>query len=300
MNQFKEIADLNIPGLRIDNSLINKLAPSYLIEAHEAIESWRLNFPTGENTGVRTTFGVPSLVVRIDCAPNNSLNVIGVKPSSVGCGLMKILHPRFKENLEKIKSAWPEVCYLESPKMAGKHDSALWLKKKECGQLNKSDLVFINADEDELNSEYAYMNISATPLFDRSDRSYGKNWLWEEVTFTEIDDLNWEEGFCLKTKKGMNMQGVYIFYPRLKELKKEGLHRGVSYNKICRVLREENMYRQPFIRAIFLPSGPPTVSSLFFLYNPLSDSFIYSGGLSISRFDLKVCSLYNATVGLIN
>lgn len=273
----------------------------FLVEAQGVVEKWLDSFPS-ENNGVYQKFRVPSLVVRVDCAPNGALNVIGVKGSHLGVGLMSHYHNLMRSNLRKIRGEWPKVSYIESPSRRGKHDCGWWLPAVSKEQLkDKAELVFINADETEL-GEYGYMNFSASPLFKRGDRSYGEGWLWEKVDSSDFYFLPWQESaFCLKSPIGSDMKGVYVYYPHRSQLQRRHLHDAATRSQIFRALKQSGfMYKQRFIESVFKLGALPTIFSLFFLYSPSSHSFIYCGGLSISRPNLKVASIYGATLGLVN
>jgi hypothetical protein len=306
-------------GAIFDESYRVRLAPAYLTAAHEAVERWQRSVPP-ENTGVYQMFDVPSLVVSVDCAPcyiqpqpgrkqsqaaepkksGYQLNILDIGPDPGGLGLVQLFHEELMGKLMDIRRFWPEVKFLASPRMANKHDYNLWLTAAHFPKVaQQAELLFIIAEPAEL-PDYGFASLSASPLLNRWDKSYGLGWLWETKSLKDFDYLDWQTGFCLKSNQGY-MRGLHIFRPDRCQLDRQHIHGGSTRQQIYRVLAENNaMYYQPFVEAVFASSHYPTVHRLFFLYDAKQHKYVYGGGVVIRRNNLKACSLYQATLGLIN
>ena len=271
-----------------------KLPKRHLIEAYDAIASWRAHLPQ-EKTGVFKMFGVPSLVVTLDCAPDSCLNVIDIEGGAAGLGFAKEINAKTAERLEKTQRDWPKTKFLVSQDLFNKHDHYLWLSCA-CQPLasRQADLFFIIANQGEMAD---YSGLSATPLATRGDKSYGAGWLWHDVVPADFDSLfiEYPEGFCLRRHVGVNMKGLYIFHP------KNGLKGSSTRTQILRALEENgSMYCQSFKRSVFSMRPDPTVHRVFFLYDVKSREYVYAGGLLISRKNLKAGSVYHSTLGVVS
>ncbi|MFA5184847.1 MAG: hypothetical protein WC456_05005 [Patescibacteria group bacterium] len=288
-----------ITGSRFDLGLKTKLERSHLLEAKNAIELWQNNTPP-EATGVQKIFGVPSLVVSMDCAPNHSLNIMDIEGGAGGLGLAQLINDPLARRLEEHKKNWPELRFIASRKMLAKHDYDLWLEDAEGHDLENGDLLFVVAGPGEMLN---YRNVSASLLLTRGDKTYGENWLWSNAGLDDFERLfnHWPEGFCLKSQNSRQMKGLYIFHPRRGFLDRRGIHGASTRHQIFRALEDnETMYCQPFQSGVFAFGEIPTIHRLFFFYDVKMREYVYAGGLLISRPSLKTCSVYNATFGFVN
>jgi hypothetical protein len=278
----------------VDPKFTAKLPKRYLIEASDAVASWQHNLPQ-EETGVFRMFGVPSLVVALDCAPGNCLNVIDIEGGAAGLGFAKEINIKTEERLKKIQCDWPKVRFLVSQSLFTKHDHHLWLDcAYQMGASRQADLLFVIANQGEMAD---YSGLSATPLATRGDKSYGDGWLWHDVGPADFDSLfaEYPEGFCLRRHVGVNMKGLYIFHP------KHSIKGSSTRTQMLRVLEENGtMYCQSFKQSVFSIRPDPTVHRVFFLYDVKSREYVYAGGLLISRKNLKAGSVYNSTLGIVS
>ena len=125
--------------------------------------------------------------------------------------------------------------------------------------------------------------------FQNSYNCYGENWLWERVSFGQHDEIiDYDNGFSLKA---INQRRVFVCPPASKRsrLKKDGIRGVRTVSQMIRKLEEHKvMYYQPFIPPMRSPQGYPMIYSLYFEYDNRQNSYVYAGGLSISRKHLNV------------
>ncbi|MFA5154810.1 MAG: hypothetical protein WC453_00045 [Patescibacteria group bacterium] len=295
-----------LKNCHFDLQLSTTLPSGHLLEAQNAIELWLKNRPLSadqrpENTGVQQMFGIPSLVISIDCAPNHALNILDIEGGAGGLGLAQLINDPLSRRLEQIRRGWPEIKFFASDSMAAKHDYDLWLEGACAPDVAKqADLLFIISAPGELPG---YGHLSAAPLLTRGDKTYGEGWLWDNVGFDQFEALFFrcQSGFCLKSQHSRHMKDLYIFHPHRCLLDRRGIHGASTRSQIFRALRQhEVMYCQPFQEAVFALGDMPTVHRIFFLFDVKSKEYVYAGGLLISRPSLKTCSVYNATFGVVN
>jgi len=276
-----------------------QLSDSMRQDSEELVNSWSSAF-LKENSWVWTHLNVPSLFLGVKCSINGTLQVYGVDERPSGLGIAYDINPEFARKLDRVRQYWPAMKVLVSPRRQA-YDDGSWLESISLEQAQKSsDLLLIRAEPEETEfHQFAARSVSSVRR--KGDRRYGQNLnFWSEVTLNDYRDFNWNEGFCLKTKKNSKCRGIEIWSPDKIRLGKKKISGAATRTRIIRILQEEGiMYYQSFIKPMLDPDGNPMIYRLFFLYDISKKRYIYAGGLWNSRPNLKVHGAPDCTFGAV-
>ena len=245
------------------------------------LSEWQKVFP-GEGTFAQEKFGVPSLLVRLDCVwrKGTGLGVYEIEDPPAGVGITLTLNQQFRTLLSELQKEWPEFFVVVSPRRA-KHggDDHLWIPEISHSEVLKGNrLVLVRADPDEL-SFHALVSRSVSTVATKGLKSYGRALgLWKALAPQEVarnpEQLPWEEGFCIKPFQGSKTRGVVIWKPGEKsEVKKRQV--------LARIQSPEGAYIQPFIPPMRMRiKGKPYnyIFRIFFGYSPKRKEWIALGG----------------------
>jgi len=270
------------------------LTESAIEQSINTLKQWAGCFPK-ENSWVEKNYGIPSLIVRLDCTANGSVSIYEIEERPSGIGIACRLNPDFEPKLRLLKNKWPDFKSLVSPKRVACDDN-LWLDSISLEEsLKEEGLLLIRAEPEEV--EYiSLQNRSISSLENKGDKSYGvKMGLWKTVSLDDFDSLPWTEGFCLKPIKGSKCRGIHIWNPKLK--KTGGLS---SKSQMRRALEEyKTMYLQEYIPPIE-ENGLFKIFRIFFGYDPDIKEYVYLGGLSNARPNLRIHGATDMVAGVIN
>jgi len=254
------------------------------------VERWVQVFPI-EDTFAQREWGIPSLLVRLDCVerPDGIVGVYEIDDRPAGVGLSLRLHgdnSDFACRLAGIRKFWPDFRYLVSASRREMDDS-IWLKRSD--GTDNSLLLFRAAPNDHHLSDLMPRSVSS--LRREGDKSYGValNW-WKRVSKVDVDRLPWHESFVIKPCQGTHSREIYIWHPHGRSLGCNGL---ATKTKIIGRLSASDaplFYLQPFIQP--MSSGIAGYASMmyriFFGYVPTSRSWLCLGGCATARSSFKI------------
>jgi hypothetical protein len=230
-----------------------------------------------------------------------------------------ILAPETVEQAQQVITDWSQIFPQENSwarQHAGVPSLCVRLDCTLNGHLNVYD-IYPNANGLSLTKE---LNTRFSQIFDitRQDwpadltaagsanhsRYYGlKLGFWREVSSLDLEDLDWNNGFCLKSFSSASPRDVFIYKDDKNQLKKQGIGGASSFTKIRTVLEEqEKMYYQDYYQPMpaISPEKKLMVLRLFFLYSLSGEQYLYAGGLWNSRNNLRVHGARDACFGAVN
>lgn len=247
--------------------------PAAIKAATQVLSRWGEVFPR-EGTWVEGTYGVPSILVRLDCFwDGKTLRICEIEERPAGVGITLETNPDFRTRIQALAEIWPQFDVVISPLRRG-GDDYLWRRIKTLpSALEEDGLVLVRAEPEE-DEFYPFISRSVSTIRTEGWKGYGLPLgLWREVTSSE--QLPWEEGFVLKPLQGSKMKDVEIWHPHLrKELKGISSRRRVEET----LIRCGRMYLQEFF--------PPmrkgellVIYRVYFGYNPVEKRYSCLGGV---------------------
>lgn len=259
------------------------------------LQRWAARFPV-EHTLAQKRFGVPSLMVRLDCAINNGrLAVYEIEERPAGVGICSIVNPLFRERLNEISAHWPAFVVLTSPQREEVGDDYLWANVVHGypDALKNGTAVLVRAEPNEREfHEVAERSISS--VREKGNKSYGVPMgLWHRVSTSQ--DLPWDLAFCVKPCVGSKMAGVEIWDP----LKRHGHS---TRSRIERtMIQYGSMYCQSFIPPYNtgLPDRPYGLLRLFYGYHVPTRTWAYIAGHGIARNNVRGHGAADALTGAV-
>jgi hypothetical protein len=268
------------------------------------IRRWIKCFPK-ENTFVQNFYGVPSLIIAIDCVidedeKNRRFGLYEIDEKPDGIGFASLLDESFRERLRDQLSWWysSSVIVLNSPSRHG-CDDYLWTKTtSNPRELSDHSLSIIRAEPDEIGKLNGFEGRSASSLIQNGSKCYGVELgLWEEVTLSDLEKLDpWPESFVLKPCRGNNSHDVMIWKRNGRHHRNEGIS---SENQIKnKLFQQHKMYKQGFIEPLReKEEGWNTVYRIFCAYDVHLNRYAALGGLWISRKSYKVHVTPDSVIG---
>lgn len=249
------------------------------------IERWASIFPR-EDTFVQQQFGVPSLMVRIDCAPNqDSLGVYEIEERPAGIGANTLYNNQFCAALARVREDWPKVTAVVSDLRRG-GDDYLWIEELPLADAlahRNNDARFLVRAEPEEVSFHALASQSVSTVRMKGMKSYGVPLgLWNEVRWTDVCShpdafLPWGGGFCLKPAQGSKCRGVEVWHPAGSRA-----GGGATKTRILRTLAERGMmYLQPLIQPMrWEINNKPydVIFRIYFAYQIAKAAWVSLGG----------------------
>ncbi len=276
------------------------LSPEVIEQALDFLGRWSGVFPK-EDSWSQKNFGVPSVIVRLDCVvKEGKMLIYEAEERPAGIGIATQLNLSFTENLSRIRAQWPQFKSLVSPLRESFCDDFLWLKSISMeAALNNGALLLIRAEPEEKDFHPLICRSVSSLLFE-GDKSYGISLgLWREVSAEDFDSLPWDTGFCLKPRRGSRCRGIEIWLPN-DEKKKVKAGGTSTRSRIKRTLETYGkMYLQDFIEPMRSPISENLfmIHRVFFGYSPGSNSYAYLGGLWNARPNLKIHGATDTVIG---
>lgn len=269
-------------------------------DALRIINDWKKVFPQ-ENTAVFNKFGVPSLIIRLDCMLNRNerkLEICEIEERPAAIGISTIVNPEFKMLLGLLKNKWPEIKVIVSPKRETTDDN-LW---SEISNSNGDEkLVLVRADPDE--EEFHHLqNKSISTIKNKGNKSYGVPiGLWKEISVADLNDLPWNKNFVLKPLIGSKCKDVTIFLVK-RDRKIRG---GSTRSHVEDAIRKNGiMYLQQYIAPMKCPAPGLEENNMlyrfFFGYNPEAREYIPLNGVWNARKNYKLQGAPDTIWGALN
>ncbi|MCL5004034.1 MAG: hypothetical protein M1352_02060 [Patescibacteria group bacterium] len=260
------------------------------------IRRWQNRFPY-EATWARTQLGIPSLIVRLDMAPNgHRLNLYEIEERPAGIGISYRHNPQFKRLLEEVRKSWPKVSVIASPQ---RHsiDDHLWTRVLKLGR-HGDELVLIRAEPDE--SEFHGLeSYSVSSLKEKGNKSYGLNMkLWQLVAAG--DELPWDEAFVLKPVQGSKCRDIEFWIPKGHPL--YGTRGSSTRTAVGKTLsRCGQMYLQPFVEPVNLNGDGKMkmIYRVFFGFDLRRTQWKCLGGMWNARPNLRIHGASDSLFGSV-
>lgn len=250
-----------------------------------------------EETWIQRQHRVPSLIVRLDCVPDqegSQLHIFEIEERPAGLGVASEIDATFSSRLCTMKSQWPPFVVVRSRRRNGAGDDYLWAPITDdlSDPALKDSLVLVRADPDE-SQFYPLEERAISSLREKGNKDYGVAMgFWTCVS--RPDELPWQEGFCLKPMRGSKAHGIEIWDAGKKQ-------RGYSTRtRIERTLHAYGeMYCQPLVMPFETryPDRRFGMARVFYGYDVNSREWRYLGGYWIARDALKIHCTPDALVG---
>lgn len=277
-------------GWRFNTSLETEYF-EFVEEGKEILKKWERIFPK-EKTWVQKNFGVPSLIVRMDCTVyDGKLGIYEIEERPSQVGIARVINRQFAEILKKLMAEWPEFVAVISPRRGQKiGDDGLWIQTIQYfpEELPKNiNKVIVRAEPTEVEF-HCLQPKSVSTVTAKGNKSYGEKlgW-WKKIRSGSC--LPWEEGFVLKPLQGSKMQNVEIWDP-------EQRPRSSTRDQVLATLEKNVMYCQPFLPPI-KKGGDWCMYRPFYGYSPKEKDWVPMGGIWVARSNLRVHGTRDAVFG---
>lgn len=263
-------------------------------KAISLLKKWADAFPK-EDSWVQNSYGVPSLMVRLDCVrnPDGNLEIFEVEERPAGIGFAIELNPSFKIRFDELRKKWPKIYTVISSRREG-HDDTLWAEQISPEKARENGRLLIIRAEPEETDFHPLAKKSVSTLLMKGDKSYGlKMGLWESVKNDDFENFPWKKGFCLKPIKNSKCRDIEIWHPIYRKKKYNGVTIGglSTRNQIQRTLeKNQKMYLQPFIMPMNSSffEGYLMAFRVYFGYNPDKGIYDFIGGLWNARKNVRI------------
>lgn len=273
------------------------LSPWIIKQARLFLRKWMNYFPE-EPTWVQSNYGVPSIIVRLDCVvEDDTLYVYEIEERPAGIGIAFCLNDEFRSRLSYLQEIWPPLKSLVSSNRK-ESDDFLWIPMISKEEAEKRDCLLLIRAEPFEEDFHIFQKRSVSTLISKGDKAYGERIkLWKIVSNYDFDDLPWLTGFCLKPKKGSKCRGVHIWNPQLKN-KRVGVS---TRSQILKALIiHEEMYLQKYIPPMIeMHNGNKLLKAyrVYFGYDPILGRYECLGGIWIARPNLRIHGASDAVMG---
>ncbi len=277
-----------------------------LVSATLMVREWVSAF-VKERTWVMDNYGVPSLIIRLDCFLDHDAHLHGIEIEDrpMGIGMTGMMNPRFAMNLDHfLERSWPRIASVSSERRNGSDDH-LWISPPQ----SAGDLLMVRCRPDE-EEFYHLRDRSVSTISTEGDKSYGeKLGLWERIS--RDDSIPWEEPFVLKPMQGTRCDDVVVWLPKEMvihglSVKRRELRGNSTRTKVEQVLSSNGtMYIQRFVPPMVCPhissvSGKPyfMLYRLFFFFDTVKQGYVPVGGVWNARpFQLLLHGATDAVLG---
>lgn len=227
-------------------------------QALDFVNLWREVFPK-EETWVQKTYGIPSLIVKLDCVfIDGFLFIYEVDERPDGIGIANTINHEFSARLNLLKRKWPLIKWVKSDNRCPGDDS-FWLDGDPLTldeyleylsqpEPQRKGVVLVRAEPSETEF-HQLQNRSISLIANEGLKSYGlSTGLWKEVNYWNADSLPWKYGFVLKPLQGSKCKDVEIWHPGRKHFNHLSIG-GISSESKVRQTLEKNrvMYCQPLV-----------------------------------------------------
>jgi hypothetical protein len=245
----------------------------------KTIHEWSKIFPK-EETYPQNTWGVPTMLVRFDgVLEGDKFRSYELENTPGGAGYASIVSPIFKKNLDRMRSIWPPVAFVDGWAPNKYQDEHLWLPEITLEQASKCD-VLLSARVDTRIGQNHFLGLFSrrlvSPLLHRHDKSYGEKlgW-WRKISSPE--EIPWEESFAIKPVSSYHAKDVYVWGRGLK----------ASRGQVMTAMKKHgSMYLQPFISPMDMTIGGKIYSVMlrpYFGFDPRSGNWEPLGGMWVGR-----------------
>jgi hypothetical protein len=277
--------------------------PRSIIEevANDLLPCWASVWPREEETMALVKFGIPSVLVRLDCVvTDEGLGVYEIEERPAGLGIACIVNPEFKIRFHSwLKSYEWNLAVVISHRRAN-HDDGIWASEFNVPLFNGSypseilenHALLVRAEPEE--EDYLFLAThSLFPIRLKGWKGYGvKLGLWEPIP-SELDLLPWDKGFVTKPSQGSKMKDVFLWHPS----RAPGV---ATRTKIENMIKSGRVaYWQRWIspeQHPFLPDGYRLIRRVYFALLP-DRGWTYLGGLWNARPNFRIHGASDAIFG---
>ncbi len=286
-----------INGMIVNDTGVIFNFPTELQEqGKKIIQEWVISFPK-EKTFVQREFGIPSLIVRLDCVvdSNERLFIYEVEDEPGGIGISNVINQQFNGLLKRCErdENWPTFAVIISPDWKNS-DDFLWNKVIESEAWILPQKVWVKAHPHDVRFHHLE-EYSVTTLKRKGDKSYGERMgLWKSIKIKDFEFLPWSEGFVLKPLVGYGAHNLEIWVG-------EGQKKLWGASTKSRIQKRLEEQKEMFVQKFVFPvnQGLPEFSILrpFFAYSPTCNDWICLGGYWVSRQNIRVHGSTDALCG---
>jgi len=285
----RKIFQMSVMGWDVNYCLEQMIFSPLLVEAgRNILLQWQKYFPA-ETNYTKKEFGVPSLIVRLDCvfSEEANLQVFEVEERPAGIGICVKINPCFAERLAVLRERWPVFTVLVSEDRRGS-DDYLWTQVSIGPQKPSGNLFLIRAEPEQIEF-HELLPFSVSSLLQKGNKAYGERMGWWKKVF-DGQELPWDISFVLKPVQGSKARGLEIW-----DLA-QNRPGSSTRSRILRTLAEYgSMYLQPLIDPLEDENGWK-ILRIFYGYDPLG-GWICLGGLWNSRPNLRIHGAKDALFG---
>jgi len=288
-----------------------------VIKALDLLERWKGVFPLGE-TWVGREYGVPSLLVRLDCVydPETGLQVFEIEERPCGAGAAMRLNPSFAVRFSALRNEWPPFSWVSDP--TRRTDDEEWLGMGlSLEEAKQSDGLLLVRSRPEHTDYHVLEQRAISSVRHAGDKSYGVEMgLWH-IGRWRHDPSEDEGGYIdpplsgacvLKPLQGTRCRGVMVYLTgHTVQMKVNGRGLVTHYNgeelikvkqdtagsdRIGNTLRNSSdaYVCQPFIqpmRRSFVPDKN-VILRFFFGFSPNRREYVPLGGVWAASEALRV------------
>jgi hypothetical protein len=262
-------------------------------QCDDAIDMWLKYFPF-ESTWIQNNYGVPSILIRLDCVvnANGKLELYEVEERPCGAGLVSKFNPFFKDRLDSVRKSWPDFEAVVSPERKYSDDLE-WLPSYG----GNGSLVLVRAEPYEKEFHH-FQSRSVSTIVTEGDKRYGVGMgLWSLVTPESFqNDEIWKMPFCIKPLKGSKCMNLEIWHPESRFKSGFGVS---SRGRILKAIeREQRMYLQKFIEPMKVDGFEGNmIYRIYFGFDLLKKKYEYIGGCYNVRSSFKIHGASDSVFG---
>jgi hypothetical protein len=279
--------------------------PRFIIEevANDLLPRWASVWPREEETMALVKFGIPSVLVRLDCVvTDEGLGVYEIEERPAGLGIACIVNSEFKVRFHSwMKSYDWNLAVVISHRRAN-HDDGVWtfefgvplFNGKSCSpEVPESHALLVRAEPEE--EEYWFFSPQALfPIRLKGWKGYGLRLdLWEPIP-EDPNLLPWDKGFALKPLQGSKMRDVFLWHHSkgpgvATRTKVENMIKSGKVAYVQKWIHPESYHE--FIPGYFL------IRRIYFGFLPSSHEWVYLGGVWNARPNLRIHGAKDAVFG---
>lgn len=288
-----EIIARQIGEWKVNVATFNDILPNcYLSQLSCLVSEWSQVFPKG-STWVGREFGIPSLLVRVDCVidAEGHLQIYEVEDKPCGAGVTSEISPFFRDRFQELKGTWPEFSWVQQP---GRHtdDSLLFGSALSLEEAQYSDSLLLVRSRIGAKEYHQFEERSISTVVHEGEKLYGVEmglWVCGESVTSDPDWL--DKPWVMKPAFGTRSLGIRFYLPQVDRslsVLDEGLL--IDRAKLQKKIKKESVFLQPFIPAMKVTGmdGWAKIHRFFFGWDCRLRRYSPLGGVSMMRSSLLV------------